>query len=100
MLTAGVAVDKATLDFDMLFSYTVPDIFTDEIKIGSIVLVPFGRGNTMRTGIVLLLEEREDTSKLKSVADVKNEDHTITPDALQIIRHLKETTFCTWYEAV
>ena len=23
MLTAGVAVDKATLDFDMLFSYTV-----------------------------------------------------------------------------
>ena len=100
MLTAGVAVDKATLDFDMLFSYTVPDIFTDEIKIGSIVLVPFGRGNTMRTGIVLLLEEREDTSKLKSLADVKNEDHTITPDALQIIRHLKETTFCTWYEAV
>jgi len=100
MLTAGVAVDKATLDFDMLFSYIVPENFADEIKTGSIVLVPFGRGNRLRIGIVLSLEDRQDTAKLKSIIDVKNEDHTITPDALDIIRHLKETTFCTWYEAV
>ncbi len=100
MLTAGVAVDKATLDFDMLFSYIVPENFADEIKTGSIVLVPFGRGDRLRIGIVLSLEDRQDTAKLKSIIDVKNEDHTITPDALNIIRHLKETTFCTWYEAV
>ncbi|MBR5521752.1 MAG: primosomal protein N' [Oscillospiraceae bacterium] len=100
MLTAGVAVDKATLDFDMLFSYLVPDSFAAEVKPGSIVLVPFGRGNRMRTGIVLSVEDREDTTSLKSIVDVKNEDHTITADALKIIRYLKETTFCTWYEAV
>ena len=100
MLTAGVAVDKATLDFDRIFSYTVPDIFKAEIKTGSIVLVPFGRGDKLRIGIVLSLEEREDVSKLKSVLDVKNEDHTVTPYALSLIKHLKETTFCTWYEAV
>ncbi len=100
MLTAGVAVDKATLDFDRIFSYSVPDIFKDEIKTGSIVLVPFGRGDKLRLGIVLAVEEKEDTSKLKSVVDVKNEDHTITPYALSLIKHLKETTFCTWYEAV
>ena len=100
MLTAGVAVDKATLDFDRIFSYTVPDIFADEIKTGSIVLVPFGRGDKLRIGIVLSVEDREDVSKLKSVVDVKNEDHTVTPYALSLIKHLKETTFCTWYEAV
>lgn len=100
MLTAGVAVDKATLDFDMLFSYIVPECFADEIKTGSIVLVPFGRGDRLRTGIVLSLEDRQDTSKLKSITDVKNEDHSITADTLNIIHHLKETTFCTWYEAV
>ncbi len=100
MLTAGVAVDKATLDFDRIFSYTVPDIFKDEIKTGSIVLVPFGRGDKLRIGIVLTVEDREDVAKLKSVVDVKNEDHTITPYALSLIKHLKETTFCTWYEAV
>ena len=91
MLTAGVAVDKATLDFDRIFSYTVPYIFKDEIKTGSIVLVPFGRGDKLRIGIVLAVEDREDVAKLKSVVDVKNEDHTITPYALSLIKHLKET---------
>ncbi len=100
MLTAGVAVDKATLDFDMLFSYTVPDMFLAEVKIGSIVLVPFGRGDNLRIGIVLSLEDKEDISKLKEVIDLKNEDSTITLEALRLIEHLKETTFCTWYEAV
>ena len=51
-------------------------------------------------GIVLAVEEKEDVSRLKPVVDVKNEDHTITPYALSLIKHLKETTFCTWYEAV
>jgi len=100
MLTAGVAVDKATLDFDRIFSYKVPAVFAREIKPGSIVLVPFGRGDRLRTGIVLAVEEREDVSGLKSLVDVKNEDHTLTPYALSLIKHLKETTFCTWYEAV
>jgi len=100
MLTAGVAVDKATLDFDRVFSYAVPDRFLSEIKTGSIVLVPFGMGNRLRMGIVLQLEEKQDTSKLKEIIDVKNEDSTITPQSLEIIKHLKETTFCTWYEAV
>ena len=100
MLTAGVAVDKATLDFDMLFSYTVPQHLAADVRVGSIVLVPFGRGNSLRIGIVLSLEDRQDVSKLKAVVDVKNEDHTVTPRALDMIRHLKETTFCTWYEAV
>ena len=100
MLTAGVAVDKATLDFDMLFSYIVPQNFENEIKTGSIVLVPFGRGNNLRLGIVLSIEEKNDTKGLKSIIDVKNEDHTITTRALDNIKYLKETTFCTWYEAV
>ena len=56
MLTAGVAVDKATLNFDKLFSYKIPDEFVNEVKIGSIVLVPFGRGDKSRMGIVLSIK--------------------------------------------
>ena len=55
MLTAGVAIDKATLNFDREFSYIVPPQFAAEICVGSAVLVPFGRGNTLRQGIVLSL---------------------------------------------
>lgn len=99
MLTAGVAVDKATLNFDKEFSYTVPPQFEKEIRPGSVVLVPFGRGSTLRQGVVLSLGEREDVKKLKAIADVKTEQWSVTPFALKLVEHIKETCFCTYYEA-
>ena len=99
MLTAGVAVDKATLNFDREFSYIVPPQFAEEIKVGSVVLVPFGRGSTLRQGVVLSLCEKADVTKLKSVMDVKTQQWSVTPFALKMVEHIKETCFCTYYEA-
>ena len=100
MLTAGVAVDKATLDFDKIFSYAVPDNFRNTIQRGSIVLVPFGAGSRPRLGIVLSLGDAPENGRLKEIIDVKNEDSVITDYTFSLIEHLKESTFCTWYEAV
>ncbi|MEG2928552.1 MAG: primosomal protein N', partial [Oscillospiraceae bacterium] len=100
MIVAGVAVDKATLNFDKLFSYKIPQRFESVIKVGSIVLVPFGRGDKLRVGIVLSLGESGEKERLKEIIDVKNQSAAITPFSLKLIEHLKETTFCTYYEAV
>ncbi|MBQ5782160.1 MAG: primosomal protein N' [Oscillospiraceae bacterium] len=99
MLTAGVAVDKATLNFDREFSYIVPSQFHGEIQVGSIVLVPFGRSSALRLGVVLSLEEKDDTKGLKSIKDVKTENWLVTPFAKKMVEHIRETTFCTYYEA-
>ena len=99
MLTAGVAVDKATLNFDREFSYIVPEQFKDIIQPGSIVLVPFGRSSALRLGVVLGTEEREDVKGLKKIEDVKTEDWSVTPFALKLVDFIRETTFCTCYEA-
>ncbi len=99
MLTAGVAVDKATLNFDREFSYIVPDEFKNTIQTGSVVLVPFGRSSALRMGVVLSLSERQDTKGLKTIQDVKTEDWSVTPFALKLVEHIRETTFCTFYEA-
>ncbi|MBR5306948.1 MAG: primosomal protein N', partial [Oscillospiraceae bacterium] len=99
MLTAGVAVDKATLNFDKEFSYIVPPQFEKEIRPGSVVLVPFGRGSALRQGVVLSLSEREEVKNLKAIADVKTEQWSVTPFALKMVEHIKETCFCTYYEA-
>ena len=99
MLTAGVAIDKATLNFDKEFSYTVPQQFAQTIRVGANVLVPFGRGNTLRQGVVLSLKETQDTKGLKSIVDVKTEQWAVTPFALRLVEHIKETTFCTYYDA-
>ncbi len=100
MLTAGVAVDKATLNFDKLFSYKISEEFKNDIKIGSIVLVPFGRGDSLRIGIVLSIQNEEENKKIKSIVDFKNEDTTINENSIKIIKHLKETVFCTYFDAV
>ena len=99
MLTAGVAVDKATLNFDREFSYIVPQQFENIIQTGSIVLVPFGRSSTLRMGVVLSLAEKDDTKGLKTIADVKTENWLVTPFARKMVDYIKETTFCTYYEA-
>lgn len=98
MLTAGVAVDKATLNFDKEFSYIVPKEFEETIAVGSIVLVPFGKGSNLRMGIVLKLEQRDDVSKLKQIIDVKTQQYTVSEFAVKLIHYLKETTFCTYFE--
>ncbi len=45
----GVAVNAASYSFDRLFSY----VSTKEILPGCRVVVPFGKGNAKRVGIVL-----------------------------------------------
>jgi len=99
MLTAGVAIDKATLNFDREFSYIVPAQFAQTIRVGANVLVPFGRGNTLRQGVVLSLEHTENIKGLKAIADVKTEQWAVTPFALKLVEYIKETTFCTYYDA-
>ena len=39
--------------FDKLYSYLVPPDFSESLWPGSIVLVPFGRGNHPRMAVVL-----------------------------------------------
>ena len=43
-LIAQVAVDRATIHFDKLYSYRVPPALAGRVHEGSMVLAPFGRG--------------------------------------------------------
>lgn len=98
---AQVAVNDATIHFDKLYSYRIPDSFSDRVWSGSMVLVPFGRGNKPRMAVVLEISEEENPDpRLKSLLDAAPEEARLTPDLLEIVRFLKDRTFCTWYEAV
>ena len=45
---AQAAVDDATIHFDKLYSYCIPPQLVGRVWPGSMVLVPFGRGNKPR----------------------------------------------------
>ena len=100
---AQAAVDDATIHFDKLYSYCIPPRLNDKVWPGSMVLVPFGRGNKPRMAVVLSvaeLPEGADTQKLKTLYDAAPAEARLTPDLLELVRFLKDRTFCTWFEAI
>ena len=62
------------------------------------VLVPFGRGSKARMAVVLAVGEVDESDApkgLKTLYDAAPEDARLTPDLLELVRFLKERTFCT-----
>ncbi len=98
--TVGVAVSNATFHFDKLYTYAVMPDQQDTVRLGSMVLVPFGRGSRARMGVVLACDAEPQSAKLKFLFDVAPASACLTPELLRLVHFLKERTFCTYYEAV
>ena len=98
--TVGVAVSNATFHFDKLYTYAVMPDQQETVRLGSMVLVPFGRGSRARMGVVLACDAESESSKLKFLFDVAPASACLTPELLRLVYFLKERTFCTYYEAV
>ena len=98
--TVGVAVSNATFHFDKLYTYAVMPDQQGTVRLGSMVLVPFGRGSRARMGVVLACDAEPESAKLKFLFDVAPASACLTPELLRLVHFLKERTFCTYYEAV
>lgn len=99
-LVAEIAVEKTTVSFDELFSYLVPDIFKDKVFEGMRVLVPFGRGDKKRSGVVFRISEKEYDGRLKNIYSISDDGIFLDREMLNLAHYLKETTLCTYYDAV
>ena len=101
-----VAVNNATFHFDKLYTYRVPPHSQGRVALGSMVLVPFGRGTAARMGVVLGLDDPDtpdaqtDARRIKELYDAAPEQACLSDELLRLVYFLKEHTFCTYYEAV
>lgn len=93
-----VAVEQTAYHFDRLYSY-VADTGVP-IRRGCRVLVPFGRGNRCRQGIVMAVDEQAEAKSLKAVAEVLDETPLLSEELLDLALWLRERTFCTVFDAV
>ena len=96
---ARVAVENAVYHFDKEFSYLIPPTVTRDLA-GCRVVVPFGRGNARRQGIVISTDTVEDGSKLKEIADVLDDEPVLSAEQLGMCAFMKEHYFCAFYDAV
>ena len=98
---AKVAVEKATMSFDILFSYYVPENLTVSISIGQRVIIPFGSGNSRRQGIILELHQQSSNAEnLKSIYDITDKNPILNEEMVRLVLWMKNRYFCTYYDAV
>lgn len=96
---AQVALDGASLHFDKPYSYRITEK-TQHVQVGCRVLVPFGRGNKSRQGLVMALGNEAPDVKLKSLTAVLDPEPLLSDEMLHLAVWLKERTFCTLFDAV
>jgi len=72
-MVADVIVLKMTRSLDQLFTYRIPEAISDEVVIGSKVVVPFGAGDATHEAVIVqkrLPDDKDQTDKLKAVQSV------------------------------
>ena len=96
---AAIAVENSAFSFDIPFSYIIED---EKCVPGCRVLVPFGKSNKHRQGIVLEISDYDDSNdlKLKKVSQVIDGFPVLNDEMLKLVEWLKDRTFCTYFEAV
>ncbi|MDE5771547.1 MAG: primosomal protein N' [Ruminococcus sp.] len=98
-LIAEIAVSGTLYSFDMLFSYVIPQNMCSLVRCGCRVLVPFGKGNSRRIGVIMRMTNGDD-SGLKPVLSLADTEPVLSEELIRLAFYLHDNTFCTYFEAV
>lgn len=95
-----MGVSGTSFAFDQAYSYSVPGHLADKAVPGSRVIVPFGRSDRRRVGIIVgVCTDTENVENLKAVSSVVDNTPIIGDEQLKLLLWLRDTVFCTYYEA-
>lgn len=96
-MIAKIAVSAANFAIDKPYSYRIPEGL--QVLPGQRVQLPFGRANKRSEGVVLALEQG-DESVLKPIDCCLDEQPLLTEKQLRLAAFLRERYFCTFYDAI
>lgn len=95
------AVEGTAFSFDMEYTYRVPEEWLESVCEGKRILIPFGKGNRKRIGMILRVYHKDYFDvKVKPFVSVLDDEPILSEEMLSMVRWLKATTFCTYFEAV
>lgn len=98
-LVAEIALQGATFAFDKLYTYAVPPELYGSARAGCRTIVPFGRSNTKKQGMIFCVSQGE-IAGLKKLISVTDEAPVLTEEMLGMCKYLRDTVFCTYFDAV
>lgn len=98
-VVADVAVEGTLYAFDALYSYEIPNALESVLQKGMRVVVPFGRGNKKRVGLVFAIREKAADERLKQLCAAADGEPIISEELLNLCVWLRDNTFCTYFDA-
>ncbi|MBQ1186516.1 MAG: primosomal protein N' [Clostridia bacterium] len=100
MLLANIIIEQTAFSFDKPYSYAVPNELKDVLQVGCRVVVPFGKGNTHRQGMVIDIYSEETQVPYKSIARVIDTVPIISTEMVELCKWMHEHCFCTYFDAL
>lgn len=99
---ADIIIDISHEALDKVFQYRVPLSLWEEVRPGSRVFVPFGRGNRETEGYVIAICQEADyeESKIKEILRVNTEGISVESELIQVASFLKEKYGSTMIQAL
>ncbi len=96
----GVHLLEAPYQIDREYTYYLPPVLADEVRVGSLVAVPFGGGNRRAYALVVSLSGESGLEKVKPVMAVMPERFALSEEQRGLCFFLKEHTLCSVGDAV
>ncbi|MBQ5951404.1 MAG: primosomal protein N' [Lachnospiraceae bacterium] len=99
---AAVILKQKSLRLDRVFDYRIPDRLRESVRVGSLLRVPFGTGNTEREGYCVdILEETEiPAERLKDVLGVSENAVPAEAEMIRMAAWLRQRYGSTMIQAL
>ena len=75
---------------------------SEMVFVGQRVLVPFGKGNRKRQGVIINIYEADDsaTDKVKPIFELVDDEPIITDEMVKLASFMADRYFCTFFEGL
>ena len=99
---ARIIIDISHEKVDRTFDYRIPAELLEEVAVGSLVLIPFGKGNSMRKGYVVGIAGHADydPDKIKEIAGIVTDGVSAESLLISLAWWLKEQYGSTMNQAL
>ena len=99
MTYAKVHIINAPYHIDKAYTYHMPIELSEKVRVGSVVVVPFGGGNKQKLGIVTEICDKSEHEITKPVLGVPGKYMFVDEELLELCKFMKEHLFCSLGDA-
>ena len=99
---AKIIINISHENVDRPYTYKMPKTLLSKTDIGSVVNVPFGKGDTLRKGVIIGFSSDADfdESKIKEIASIEEKDVSFSDSRIQLAAWIKKNYGSTFSAAL